>query len=255
MNCDFEHRLLSGFPIYIEETPTYKVTLGEMVELGYTKMRSAIGLICIDDEEVAEYIKVDNPSAFMLVVATILNEYDEIQNGVYDGKYEDTVTYSVIEYLKLVFRVDNVQLDLEAGGFVIGNGFILNEENYNNFRDIIKYRNCLIGVDGNSKEDNPADNKAKMLLEKRKKLREKIKKAKQDDDGIELTDLISIYADAKCMPLQDVYDNYDMFQFDDQFNRLKIMDDFHVNIQALLAGAEGIELKHWLSKINKEQDD
>ena len=71
-----------------------------------------------------------------------------------------------------------------------------------------------------------------------------------------MADLISIFAEAEHMPLQDVYEKYDIYQFNNQFNRLKIMDDFHVNIQALLAGAKDSDFKiqHWLSKINKQDD-
>ena len=98
---------------------------------------------------------------------------------------------------------------------------------------------------------------AAQLLAKRKMLREKIHKSKKNmgEDSISMADLISIFAEAESMSLQDVYDRYDMYQFNNQFNRLKIMDDFHVNIQALLAGAksEDVKLQHWLSKIKKDE--
>ena len=68
-----------------------------------------------------------------------------------------------------------------------------------------------------------------------------------------MADLISIFAEAEHLPLQDVYNKYDIYQFNNQFNRLKIMDDYHVNIQALLAGAKSEELhmQHWLTKIKQ----
>ena len=70
-----------------------------------------------------------------------------------------------------------------------------------------------------------------------------------------MADLISIFAEAEKMPPQDVYRNYDVYQFNDQFNRLKIMDEYHVNIQALIAGAksEDVKLQHWISKIKKDE--
>ena len=96
---------------------------------------------------------------------------------------------------------------------------------------------------------------AAQLLAKKKMLQQKIKKSKriQGEESLTMADLISIFAEAESMPLQDVYRNYDIYQFNNQFNRLKIMDDFQVNIQALLAGAksEDVKLQHWLSKINK----
>jgi hypothetical protein len=107
--------------------------------------------------------------------------------------------------------------------------------------------------------DNPDNDMAKKLLEKRRKLREKVNKLKRigdDDDDLTMADLISIFAEAEHIPLQNVYDLYDVYQFNNQFNRLKIMDDFHVNIQALLAGAKSdeVKLQHWLSKIKQKED-
>ena len=41
-----------------------------------------------------------------------------------------------------------------------------------------------------------------------------------------------------------------MYQFNNQLQRLKIFKDYDTDIQALLAGAEKIDLKHWMSKID-----
>ena len=151
----------------------------------------------------------------------------------------------------------------EKYGFIIGENDedikVLNDRNYDEFRLILKERNCLIDLDETEDVDNPANEMARKLLEKQKMLREKVRRAKQargDDEGLTMADLISIFAEAEHMPLQDVYDNYDVYQFNNQFNRLKIMDDFHVNIQALLAGAKSdeVKLQHWLSKIKKQDD-
>ena len=96
---------------------------------------------------------------------------------------------------------------------------------------------------------------AKMLLAKRRRLREKVKRLKGnagEENELTMQDLISIFAEAAHMTPEYVYKNYDVYQFNNQFNRLKIMEDYQVNIKALLAGAksEDIELKHWLTKIN-----
>ena len=49
---------------------------------------------------------------------------------------------------------------------------------------------------------------------------------------------------------------YDIYQFNDQFNRLKIMDDYEVNVQALLHGAkkENVNLTHWITKIKHDTE-
>ena len=134
--------------------------------------------------------------------------------------------------------------------------FVLNEKNYDDFRKILKHRNCLFDL-ADIEDENPANDMAAKLLAKKKELQAKLRKAKSNnnEDGISMADLISIFAEAESMPLQDVYKNYDVYQFNNQFNRLKIMDDYKVNIQALIAGAksEDVKLQHWLSKIKKNE--
>lgn len=260
---DLEHKLLKGSILYLGNIPTYKITLGEMADNGFTKMQSVISILAMDDSKASELFSnaVENPSAFLFVYYSILQEQESIAKGKVEN-VDDLLCNTSLLFLSLFFRKEVVfHRDY---GFIIGNQddenrFVLNDRNFNAFQMILKERNCLIDLDGVEEADNPANEMARKLLEKQKMLREKVRKAKQrngDDEGLSMADLISIFAEAEHMPLQDVYDNYDVYQFNNQFNRLKIMDDFHVNIQALLAGAKSddVKLQHWLTKIKKQDD-
>ena len=262
---DLEHKLLKGSVLYLGDIPTYKVTLGEMSDNGFNTIQRIISILTMDDTKASELFSFDieNPSTFVFIYCSILQEYQRIQQGLVDkDELNDLLCVTIPRFLSLFFRKP-VQFE-EKYGFVISdkqddNIHILNDKNYDDFRMILKERNCLVDLDDIDEEYDPANEMARKLLEKRKKLREKVKKAKQSqngDDGLTMADLISIFAEAEHLPLQDVYDNYDVYQFNNQFNRLKIMDDFHVNIQALLAGAksEEVNLQHWLSKIKKQDD-
>ena len=85
----------------------------------------------------------------------------------------------------------------------------------------------------------------------------KRRKAKEpdEDSAITLADLVSILASGLGMSMDLVMD-YDLYQFNDQFNRLKIMDDYEVSVQALLHGAkkENVNLTHWITKIKRDTD-
>lgn len=261
---DLEHKLLRGSSLFIDSVPTYKITLGQMADYGFTKMQSIISLLCMDDDKINDLLNcpVENPSVFLFIVVNMLREYEMIESKqINPDDIENTLCVSVPSFLMLLFKKD-VLFD-QSCGFIVGSKgkeeFILNSSNYDKLRTILKERNCLLDSDTIGQFDNPNSDMAKKLLEKRKKLREKIKKSKIEngnDDGLTMADLISIFAEAENMPLQNVYDNYDIYQFNNQFNRLKIMDDFHVNIQALLAGAkkDEVKLQHWLSKIKKQED-
>lgn len=261
---DLEHKLLKGSVLYLGDIPTYKVTLGEMADNGFATMQWVVSILTMDDTKASELFSTDieNPSAFLFIYYSILQEYQRIKDGlVEENETNNLLCFTIPKFLSLFFKKP-VQFN-DKYGFIIGENqddiHVLNDRNYDKFRTILKERNCLVDLDGIDEEENPANEMARKLLEKQKMLREKVRKAKQaqnGDDGLTMADLISIFAEAEHMPLQDVYEKYDVYQFNNQFNRLKIMDDFHVNIQALLAGAksEDVKLQHWLSKIKKQDD-
>lgn len=256
---DLEHKLLSGSVIYLDGCPTYKVTLQDMADCGFGQMQQTIALMTSDDASASKLLSnIDYTlSTFDVLMIGIIQELKQVDNG--EEKHETTLYNTVLKFLSLFFRRD-VYFDKNIGFVVIddcGNAlFILNENNYNQFRDILKQRNCLADI-GDFQDENPANEMAAKLLEKKRMLKEKLRKSQmsQNEDGISMADLISIFAEAEKMPLQDVYRNYDVYQFNNQFNRLKIMDDYHVNIQALMAGAksEDVKLQHWISKIKKDE--
>ena len=253
---DLEHKLLSGSVIKIDNVPTYKVTLQDMADYGFTEMQNIIALMASDDKYASSFLQNidDVVSTYYVLMIGILQELNKINSGV---ECNPTLYKSSIAFLSLFFRHD-VYFDQNIGFVVKDNDgnivFVLNENNYNQFREILRCRNCFADSYG-TEDENPANEMAAKLLEKKRMLNEKIRKSKSrsGDDSLSMADLISIFAEAEKMPLQDVYRKYDMYQFNNQFNRLKIMDDYQVNIRALLAGAksEDVKLQHWLSKINK----
>ncbi len=256
---DLEHKLQRGGVLYLDEIPTYKVTLGDMADFGFTKAQSIISLMCMDDDKAREYLSdSEQSSTFLYIVLNLLQEYKALENGEIPSR-TNLLCELIPSFLSIFFK-EKVVFNLDYG-FIIGaeSKYLLNSINYDKFRQILKSRNCLIDINHMENMDNPENDMAKKLLEKRRKLREKVNKLKRnsdDDEDVTMADLISIFAEAEHIPLQNVYDLYDVYQFNNQFNRLKIMDDFHVNIQALLAGAKSdeVKLQHWLSKIQQKDN-
>ena len=258
---DIEHKLLSGSPIYIGDCPTYKVSLQDMADNGFTKMQNVIALMALDDSSAPKFINGDENielSTYSVLAIGVLQDLYKKRQG---ESHDDMLYDSVLTFLSLFFRRE-VCFD-ENDGFVVKNQkgepvFVLNESNYNKFRSVLRCRNCL-GDEGEFDGDNPANDMVAKLLAKRKMLREKVSNSKKAQGNSDLTtaDLISIFAEAEGMPPEDVYRNYDIYQLNNQFSRLRIMDDYHVNVKALLAGAksEDIKLRHWLSKINNKNDE
>ena len=260
---DLEHKLLKGSPINFCGIPLYHTTIGEMVdfEYGYSVFNQILGL-CVLEKSKFNTMTLDNGetlegSAFWYFYFNVVNEFKTQQPSFdYGGEkvflYHILVSFfSTLFHLEVIFNADN--------GFIIGQDkpIVLNDSNFDKFVELLKMRFGMNDVESLD-EDNPANDKAKMLIEQRNAYREKLKKMKRGSDDSELTlaDLISIYSESAHLSPQYVYENYDMYQFNDQFNRLKIMSDYTVGIQSLLAGAksEDVNLQHWISKIKKQED-
>ncbi|MNJ72751.1 hypothetical protein D3C77_694540 [compost metagenome] len=88
------------------------------------------------------------------------------------------------------------------------------------------------------------------MLENRQKIR-RLKNEQGDfQDAPTFHDLVSsLCAHANGIHIFNVFD-LNIFQFNDQFYRMKLLSDYELNIQALMHGADSkhIQLIHWISK-------
>lgn len=134
--------------------------------------------------------------------------------------------------------------------------FEITKDNFEEFQTIVRNRNGMQQIEED--EENPDNEAARRVLQRRKEERIKRRRAKMQDEDLDITlsDLVSILASGLGMSMEDVM-KYDLYQFNDQFNRLKIMDDYEVSVQALLHGAkkEDVNFTHWITKIKRDTDE
>ena len=239
---DKELIYITGKPVYLDGVPIHPITIDDIVSLGYTNYLSLLHFICADINDFIDNSegKYGNEDLFIFMLHAYLSN-NEARNALTNA-------------LNMVCKTDNISYDAENECFRIDDG-MLTYENFLMFQSIVKERNGISQL--NEDIENPANAKAAALLARKKALKKKIDKAKnQDTSGICLADLISILASGMKMPIP-VICQYDMYQFNDQFNRLRIFKDYDVNVQALLAGADAnsIHLQHWMSKINANESD
>lgn len=221
--------------------PVCAITINEIAEMGYSTYRSLLSYICasIDDIIKDNDGKYDNSHVYAFLLYSFLNNKD--------GRN------TLLSALRMICHTDDIHYDADNEAFRIAGG-VLNNDNFLDFQMIVKERNGISQL--NEDIENPANAKAAALLAKKKALKKKIDKAKnQDADGITLADLVSITASGLQLPIH-VISQYDMYQFNDQFNRLRIFKDYDVNIQALLAGADSnsVKLQHWISKVDESDE-
>ena len=232
---------ITGKTIMLNGVPIPPITIDEIAEMGYSNYRKLLSYICADIDDVIKNNdgKYDNSHVYAFLLYGYLNNEDSRK--------------AFTDALRMICHTDCIQYDEKQEAFLINDG-ILNNDNFLDFQMIVKERNGISQL--NEDIDNPANAKAAALLAKKKALKKKIDKAKnQDSNGITLADLISITASGLHLPLS-VVGQYDMYQFNDQFNRLRIFKDYDVNIQALLAGADAnsVKLQHWISKTDESDE-
>lgn len=242
-------KLLRGKSVFIEGVGELKpITVDEIVDVGYLNYCKYLSNICfeIDDLNTTQEEKqklIDEGTKTFEIITSIC---------LYDVEYLQLI----IKALKFFFHED-VCFCKEYCIFFI-NEFneyrFLTSENFEDIKKILKLQNCLLKND--VLEENPKDERTRILLEKRKKAREKLAKAKarqnQDEsETITFADIISIMcANANGVNYENVWGmNYYMFQ--NQFQRMKLIDDFDISIRSLLAGAksEEVEIKHYISHL------
>lgn len=125
---------------------------------------------------------------------------------------------------------------------------IINEQNYEDFKDILVQIFCL---ERDEKENaNPADALAAKIAEKIKKGKEKVAKSK--GEGVKKLNIYSRYISILGVGNNLIdYLNYTIYQLRDQFERFQLKESNDIYIKAKLAGAQSMEeVDNWMEDIH-----
>lgn len=240
--------LMKGLPITMDcGVDIYPVKINDIInieELNYNKYLNFLTLEVDDIKKIFYDIPnlVENINSTFDFIVLYCNFNDELK--------------SFIEEAMECFIKKDVNFIINTNTFAIGemgDFKFITETNYEEFKKIVQIQNC---IDKNVKEYfNPKNKKAEEIrkkLESAKKILNKVKKNEDESENLTLSDLISI-ASSNCNGI-NIFNVWDLtiYQLNDQFNRMKMMEDFNINIQQLLAGADPskVEIKHWMKKIN-----
>ena len=234
---DLELLLLSGLPIELEMGILYPLKLKDIIKLRYSKYNYYISLLLIDKSKLQdENIDLNNINNFDIV----------FQSCLMDEKFRK----SYFEMLEFFFK-ETVQL---------GNGFfyfdelnkkkIIYKDNFDEIIRLLKEINSITNKEEN--EFNPANDKAKEIAERIKKAREKINKVKaKSGEDLSLSDLISAFAFYnKNTDLNSIFE-MTIYQFNNQFQRMQLVNNYEISIQSLLHGADPkkVEIKNFITKL------
>lgn len=129
---------------------------------------------------------------------------------------------------------------------------VINNKNYEVFKEILSDMFCLKKVSNQNLSYNPGGDKAKEIAEKLKKGREKAAAAKGEEQGkiFILSRYISILTIGQHKNFDSLL-NYTVYQLFDEFHRFELKQNYDVYFKAKLAGAKDIEeVDNWMKDIH-----
>jgi hypothetical protein len=153
------------------------------------------------------------------------------------------------QFLTILNKIFREEVCLSQNGeFIVGLRKALNRDEFMQILEIIKDQNFV------------KTRKETILTKKQREYKEMVKKAREKhkayvkamgDDGTDMLDLVSSVASKHSSINLFNIDNLTIYQLIDQFKRLNAIDEYFINIDSLLAGADkkNLSLQHWSKKI------
>lgn len=273
---DLKLALLSGGGIELGNLKIIPYTLEEIKEFGYSQYMQNLQWVSLSIDDFINSILDINKKKFLEEKRDDLKAFDfYIKLG---GKEMQDKLLSV---LAMIFRTDDVRvldnnivaLDFVKQGVLVededGN-FRVNEEtlgslgddelklihreNFDDIIKIVKLQNYLEQPEEAVKEETPADEEARKLLEHMKKMRKKVeekkRQQKEDEEGeIDISDIVSaVSSKSNSINKLNIW-NFTLYQIYDEYARLELIDNYDFSVKAMMAGAKDVDLNHWSSKL------
>jgi hypothetical protein len=221
-------KLLAGEPINIPNAGNiYPLTLKEIKEITLVNYNYLLVVLCYKPDV--------NQSIFNNIITNCKLDFD----------YQNLVLHALSCFFKDSISILNNKFYI---GEIFQNRY-LDDSNYNEFYDILKLQNCLLET---KEEYNPANEKARELIEKIKK--NKVKKPPKKNN-INMASIISgIVWKSKTINIFNVWD-LTIYQLYDGLNRMDILDNFYNVMHGYFSGTikkEDIDFKNlsWIKKID-----
>lgn len=229
-------KMLAGLPIEMSDSTCliYPKTLKQIALMGVEKYFRHLNILIINKHDVEKMTKISDLEPFDFI----------IMNSIY---YEDFKN-EIVESIKF-FVEDDVLFIEEMESFVIGkfeDSRFLDKNNFKEFQNILKNQHFL-----DEKNKSTGENEiAKEIKKKIAKGREKIARIKGNTDTIELVDLVGSLTINTSLDIDRIW-NISYYAFNDQFKRMRFLEQYDTSLQSIMAGADPkkIKLEDWIKSI------
>ena len=129
--------------------------------------------------------------------------------------------------------------------------FQINNENFEQFKRIIKHMFCLDGNKDSDDDYNPSGAMAKQIAEKLKKRHQRISQEKNQNKKISILEkYVSILAVGESKDMNSLL-NYTVYHLFDELKRYQLKMAWDLNLKARLAGAQDLEdAEDWMQDLH-----
>lgn len=236
-------RTLANKPINIENLGNiYSPTLDKIAEISEDKYNYYLSILLFEINQIKNNFNDED-------CQKIVDNYTVFEFMSQKSLYDESFRSLMLDALSFFFCEE---VKFYNGVFYFDENRVFNNENFKQMRYILKFQNCI--EDKKDNEEKFVNDKAREIAEKLKQAKEKINKIKaKQGEVLSLFDLISAFsANSKNTGILDVW-KLSIYQFNDQFKRMQIIEEYDINIRSLLAGADPkkINIEHWAKKIQK----
>lgn len=218
----------------------YPIDIDEIFDLKYSKYSQYINVLTLDSDSIKEKLKTNEEVTTYQYLITVC---------IYNDEARDLIIQALEFFLKQKVFISDL-------GFIIGECdnpkedkfLLINEDNYERFKWFLKKSNCL---DVEEKINKKTDEKLQEYLNKLKEIKKDMNLDNQNNNDITLHDIISSICARHNSYTLDNIKHLTMYQLIDQFKRLHKLDEYFININALIHGASSKdnELIHYTSKL------
>lgn len=246
-SSDVQLALRSKNSICVDGVPINHVPFSIITSsnIGYTKYSNLLSIFCVTEEKVKEMLKNDVDVHPIALICLLCQS---------DKKFYESVVDSCVLFFGKTPVIDSSNFCIKFYDDNTKLLFEINSTNYEDISTIVKLRNGILPKE-ESEMSNPASEKARQIIARRNEIHKKRAKAFSDKNRINTWDIIDIYTAVSKIPYAQVME-YDPFQLSKALERVKAFDDYEVGVQSLLHGAKksDVNLKHWLSPIDKNEE-
>lgn len=252
-----ELSLTTGVDIPIPELQIviHQPTIKEIALIGEEKFFSYLSYFNINNSILINYINKDDFILEEIYEAYIeaLQKLSNLETIMFLIKNNELIKEDIIDgittILNLIIPNYNFQFDLEDE-VIIGYGqniLIINSQRFNIIREIIEIIFDLKNIQGNSKEEfNPADEKAKEIMEKIKAGRKKIAQQYKEETGSFLSKYVMILMIGLKYDINQIL-NLTLYQMIKLVKKYTDKLQYDTQLQISVASMQSLNnLQHWI---------